>query len=346
MKRIFLSLLTAFAVFILPLTVHAQLSLEEENNIKIFEEVSSSVVFIKNAALQWDWFSSYVYEVPQGAGSGFIWDKEGHVITNFHVIYQADKIEIALDEEYYPAKVIGVSPDHDLAVLKVEAREEILNPIQAASSSDLKVGQKVLSIGNPFGLDYSLTTGVVSALGRTIRAMSGRTIHDVIQTDAAINPGNSGGPLLSSSGKLIGVTTAIYSPSGAYSGVGFAIPVDIVKRIVPQLIKYGRVKRLGLGILLVPDPIREKLGLEGAMVLQVQPRSAADRAGLRGTERNAFGNIVYGDLIVEMDGEPIRSNEDLLEFLDKGLEKGDRVSLTVRRDNSLKKISVELQELQ
>lgn len=345
-SKIFMRIVLIGGLFCFSAPACGALSPEETNNIQIFEEVSGSVVFIKNASLEWDWFSSYVYEIPQGAGSGFIWDDQGHIITNFHVIYQADKIEVALlDQEFYPAEVIGVSPDHDLAVLKIDAPPEKIRPVLSAISADLKVGQKVLSIGNPFGLDSSLTTGVVSALGRTIRSLSGRTIQNVIQTDAAINPGNSGGPLLDSSGRLIGVTTAIYSPSGAYAGVGFAIPVDIVKRVVPQLIKYGRVKKVGLGVVLVPDSIRVRLGFDGAMILQVQPRGAADKAGLIGTERSMFGNIVYGDVITAVDGHPVKNNEDLLDYLDSDLSGGDKVELTIQRNNAERKITATLQEL-
>jgi len=234
---------------------------EEESLIELFERVSPSVAFIKNAALQWDWFSTYVYEIPQGAGSGFVWDDQGHIVTNFHVIYQANKIEVILsDQKPYKAKIIGLAPNYDLAVLKVDAPKELLKPVSIGRSELLRVGQKALSIGNPFGLDYSLTTGVVSALGRSMQSISGRKIHDVIQTDAAINPGNSGGPLLDSSGNLIGVSTMIYSTSGSSAGVSFAIPVDTVKRIVPQLIQYGKVKRAGIGVMLVPDNYRKRIG--------------------------------------------------------------------------------------
>jgi len=319
---------------------------EEQRLIQVFEQRSPAVVFIKNATLQWDWFSLDMYEIPRGAGSGFVWDRQGHIITNFHVIYQANKIEVVLsDHEVYPARVIGVSLDHDLAVLKIDVSPEKLHPLPIGTSGDLKVGQQAISIGNPFGLDYSLTTGVVSALGRSIRTMSGRKIHDMIQTDAAINPGNSGGPLLDSSGRLIGVSTAIFSPSGAYAGVGFAIPVDIVKRVVPQLIKYGRVRRVGLGVVLVPDAIRNRLRLKGAMILRVLRGGAADKAGLRPTRRNMLGQMVYGDLITKVDGKEIKNNDDLLEVLGVQRQPGESVEIEFQRGRRTYGTKAVLQEL-
>lgn len=338
------------AVLVLPAmppTAAAQLQQEEQAMIEVFEQVSPSVAFIKNAALQWDWFSAYVYEVPRGAGSGFIWDDQGHIVTNFHVIYQANKIDVVLsDQKSYPAKIVGLAPNHDLAVLKIDAPKDVLKPVTLGSSNNLKVGQKALSIGNPFGLDYSLTTGVVSALGRSMKSIGGRQIHDVIQTDAAINPGNSGGPLLDSSGKLIGVSTMIYSPSGASAGVGFAVPVDTVKRVVPQLIAYGKVKRAGLGILLVPDNYRRRLGVNGAMILEAQRGGAADKAGLRSTRRNAAGSILFGDLIISADGKNIDTNEDLIEYLDTSKNIGDKIDLRFLRDNKEYGTTAILEELE
>jgi len=325
---------------------HAQLSAEEQQVIAIFEQNAPSVVFIKNASLQMDWFSANIYEIPTGAGSGFVWDKEGHIITNFHVIYEADRIQVVLsNRKGYQAQVVGYSPDHDLAVLKIQAPPEELVSVQIGSSADLQVGQKVLSIGNPFGLDHSLTTGVVSALGRTIRSLTGRQIYDVIQTDAAINPGNSGGPLLNSQGKLIGVSTAIYSPSGAYAGIGFAIPVDVVKRIVPQLIEFGYVKRAGLGIILVPDNIRRQLRVEGAMILQLYPGGPAERAGLRATRRDVFGNIIAGDIITAIAGKPIADSEDLLRIIESQYQAGDEVEIVFRRGDKTGTVKVVLEEL-
>ncbi|MCA9401071.1 MAG: trypsin-like peptidase domain-containing protein [Candidatus Omnitrophica bacterium] len=340
------SILTTLCLIQLTYPAEAKLLEDEKNNIEIFEEHSPSVVSIKNAALTWDLFSMDIYEIPQGAGSGFVWDKEGHIVTNFHVVYQADRIEVAFNnEKVYPAKIVGISPDHDLAVLKVDMEEVSLKPLTLGASDTLKVGQKVLSIGNPFGLDYSLTTGVISALGRSMRSLNGRKIHDVIQTDAAINPGNSGGPLLDSSGNLIGVSTAIYSLSGAYAGVSFAIPADVVKRVVPQLIRFGEVKRVGLGVVLVPESIRDRLGIRGAMIQQVKKGSSADNAGLKSTRRNFFGDIIYGDVIIAIDDQPIETNEDLIFYFEKDKNPGDKVDIRFMRGNKEFGTTAELQEL-
>jgi len=337
-----------FSFFFINLTIglaKAGLQADEQATIKVFEQVSPSVVFIKNAALQWDLFSTASYEIPQGAGSGFIWDKEGHIVTNFHVIYRADKIQVFLtDKNSYPAKVIGVSPQYDLAVLKIDAPVGLIKPVSVGDSKNLKVGQKAISIGNPFGLDYSLTEGVVSALGRSINSIGGRKIHDVIQTDAAINPGNSGGPLLDSSGEVIGVSTMIFSPSGTSAGVGFAIPINIVKRIVPQLIKFGKVKRAGLGVSLLPDSIREGLNIKGAMILELQKGSAADKAGLKGAKKDRMGRIFYGDIITSIDDKAINNNEDLIDYFDKK-KAGDKVSIKFLRSGKEQETKAMLQEL-
>ncbi len=326
------------------LSSSAVLEPEETKRIAVFEQVAPSVVFIKNSSLQWDIFSLDVYEIPSGAGSGFVWDTQGHIITNFHVVYNADRIEVVFaNRKSYDAKVVGVSPDHDIAVLKISAPPGELSPIEVGTSRDLKIGQKTMVIGNPFGLDHSLSTGVVSALGRSIHSMSGRKINNMIQTDAAINPGNSGGPLLNSSGRLIGVTAAIYSPSGAYAGVGFAIPVDTVKRIVPQLISDGRVKRLGIGVTLVPDTIRERIGIEGALILDVQPQSPADQAGLQGTRRNFLGSILLGDLIISVDGKTITNNDDLIAATEDR-QSGDKLVIEFVRDDTKRRETVELME--
>lgn len=335
-----------FLILFLPTSLEANLQPDEEATIKVFEQVSPSVVFIKNASLQWDWFSAYLYEVPQGAGSGFIWDIQGHIVTNFHVIYQADKIEVILsDQQSYEAEIAGAAPEYDLAVLRIKVPQKMLRSIPIGDSKNLKVGQRAISIGNPFGLDYSLTTGVVSALGRSMRSIGGRKIQDVIQTDTAINPGNSGGPLLDSSGNLIGVSTMIYSPSGASAGVGFAIPVNTVKRIVPQLIQYGRVKKVGLGVVLVPDNIRERLGISGALILDIQKGSAADQAGLKATRRDIYENVIYGDIIISVDDKLVKDNEELIEYLDNG-NVGDKVNIKFLRKKKEYETTAILQELE
>ena len=248
----------------------AELSPDERATMAVFERATKSVVFIANTAVQRDIWSFNVMEVPQGAGSGFVWNKQGHIVTNFHVIYGADAIKVTLaDRSEHQAKLVGADPDHDLAVLQIQVPESQLEPLAVGTSHDLRVGQKVLAIGNPFGLDHSLTTGVVSALGRTIKSMSNRTIEGVIQTDAAINPGNSGGPLLDGNGRLIAVNTQIISPSGAYAGIGFAVPVDTVNRIVPELIKHGKVIQPGLGVSLVPDAMARRWGIKGLIIGRV-----------------------------------------------------------------------------
>ncbi len=323
----------------------SDLGADERATIRVFENVSPTVVYITSTSLRRDFFSFDVFEVPQGTGSGFIWDDRGHVVTNFHVIYRANAVHVILqDKSSFEARVVGTDPDHDIAVLRIDAPAGSLIPIPVGSSDRLRVGQKVLAIGNPFGLDYTLTTGVISALGRTIESMSGRTIHGVIQTDAAINPGNSGGPLLDSFGRLIGVNTAITSPSGAYAGVGFAVPVDLVNRYVPQLIKHGKIIRPGLGVTLLAESFTEKWGVEGAVILDVSKGSSAEKTGLRGTKRTVWGNIQIGDIIVKVDDYDVKNQNDLLDALDQ-YRVGDVVSVEFYRDNKRKAAKVRLQAL-
>ncbi|MCP9447598.1 MAG: trypsin-like peptidase domain-containing protein [Nitrospira sp.] len=318
----------------------APLSPDELATIAVFERASKSVVFIANTAIQRDFWSLDTFEVPQGSGSGFIWNKQGHIVTNFHVIYGANAIKVTLaDRNEYQARVVGVDPDHDLAVLQIRAPESSLEPLAIGTSSDLRVGQKVLAIGNPFGLDHTLTTGVVSALGRTIKSMTNRTIEGVIQTDAAINPGNSGGPLLDSAGRLIGVNTQIISPSGAYAGIGFAVPVDTVNRIVPELIKHGKRIRPGLGVSLVPDALARRWGIKGLVIAKVARGGSADRAGLRGVREAGGGRIELGDILVAVEGTPVETVDELLDVLER-FKVGDRVKVDVIRDN--KRLSVEV----
>ncbi len=248
------------------ITPRGDLAADEKSMIAIFRQASPSVVHITTLAVRQDAFSFDVLQIPQGTGSGFVWDADGHVVTNFHVIQEADAATVTMaDHSNWKAHLVGAYPDKDLAVLRVDAPPASLHPIPIGTSHDLQVGQKVFAIGNPFGLDQSLTTGIISALGREIQSVTQRPIKDVIQTDAAINPGNSGGPLLDSAGRLIGVNTAIYSPSGVSAGIGFAIPVDEVNRLVPQLIRHGRVIRPGLGIQVGPDRLAAELGLSGVL---------------------------------------------------------------------------------
>jgi len=318
------------------------LTTEEQRTIEVFRRASSSVAFINSFALRRQMFSFDVLKIPQGSGSGFVWDRRGHVVTNYHVIEEADRLSVTLaDRSEWDARVVGAAPDKDLAVLLIEAPTDSLEPLDIGRSDNLVVGQRVLAIGNPFGLDQTLTVGVVSALGRDLESPSGRLIRDVIQTDAAINPGNSGGPLLDSSGRLIGVNTAIYSPSGASAGIGFAVPVDIVKRLVPQLIEHGKPIQPGIGIETVPDYYTSRLGIDGVVVQRVQRGGPADRAGLEGLRRDARGRLLLGDVIVAVDDKPIHHGNDLLDAFEE-LGVGARATLTVARDGEHHDVKVEL----
>jgi S1-C subfamily serine protease len=319
-----------------------ELADEERATIGLFERASPSVVFITSLAVQRDFFTLNAQEVPQGSGSGFIWDRQGHVVTNFHVIQGASAAQVTLaDQSTYDAELVGYAPEKDLAVLKIAAPAAKLQPLPLGSSDVLKVGQSVFAIGNPFGLDQTLTTGVVSALGREIQSAAGVPIRDVIQTDAAINPGNSGGPLLDSAGRLIGINTAIYSPSGAYAGIGFAIPEHSVRWVVPDLIRYGRVNRPTLGVDPAPDAWNRQLGVEGVLILNVIPGSGAERAGLRGTERGRGRRVQLGDVIQSVDGKKVSSTADLLEVLEEK-KAGDVVSVDVLRDSRRQQVQVRL----
>ena len=328
-------------------TARGDLANDESSTIALFEQSSPSVVFITTLAhvpvrRNFFGFSSEVRTLPQGSGSGFIWDHDGHIVTNYHVIAQAESAVIRTsDGMEYAAELIGSAPDQDLAVLRIDAPIGALSPLSLGTSNDLKVGQSTYAIGNPFGLDHTLTTGVISALDREMQSISGRTIFGVIQTDAAINPGNSGGPLLDSSGRLIGVNTAIESPSGAYAGIGFAVPVDTVNRIVPQLIRYGRAARPGLGVQLARPHLAAQLGLKGALILGVMPQTAAAAAGLQPMHRGPQGRLKLGDVIISLDGQPIESGDDLIRLLD-GRALGDVVSLGLRRDGAERSVKIAL----
>jgi S1-C subfamily serine protease len=313
---------------------------EYEKGVEYLFSISSpSVVYITTSSYKQDYWSRDVYEVPSGTGSGFIWDTEGHIITNFHVINGADKAEVTLsDRTSYSADLVGYSKEKDLAVLKIKAPQKKLKPIKTGKSTNLRVGQFVLAIGNPFGLDYTLTTGVISALDREIQSQSGVPIRDIIQTDAAINPGNSGGPLLNSSGELIGVNTAIYSPSGGSSGIGFAIPVDVVRWVVSDIMKFGEVRRAVIGVSTVRDYNARAYGIDkGVIIYSVYQGSAAARAGLQGTTKNSLGDIITG-----INGNAVKNNADLILTLEK-YKAGDKVQLTILRDNKELKVPVVLQ---
>jgi S1-C subfamily serine protease len=298
----------------------------------VYKDASPSVVFVTNTQLQRQMFSLNVMEIPRGSGTGIIWDKSGLIVTNFHVIYGANKITISLQSgNSYDAEVVGAAPEKDIALLRIDAPGEDLKPIRLGDSDTLSVGRKVLAIGNPFALDTTLTVGVVSALGREIKSPNNRTIKNVIQTDASINPGNSGGPLLDSNGELVGVNAAIYSPSGASAGIGFAIPVNTVKRIVPQLIEHGQLYR----------PVLARFNVKGVPVLTVRKNYPADKAGLVGVREDSRGNIHLGDVIVAVDDQPVTNEDSLLSLLEQHVP-GDSVKVTTMKDESIHNYSVTL----
>ncbi|MCK9283988.1 MAG: trypsin-like peptidase domain-containing protein [Rhodocyclaceae bacterium] len=312
-----------------------ELAADEKSTIEIFRRSSPSVAYITTLDQVINLWTMNVREVPRGTGSGFVWDEQGHIVTNFHVVSGATAAKVRLaDQHTYDAKLVGGSPENDLAVLKIQLPANRPLPIPLGSSRDLLVGQRVVAIGNPFGLDHTLTTGVVSALDRSLDGEDGRTIHHLIQTDAAINPGNSGGPLLDSAGRLIGVNTAIYSPSGASAGIGFAIPADTVNRVVPEIIATGQYKRPSLGFSSserISSLIARELGVKGVVVIEVAPGSPAAAAGIRPSRRSRDGGIVAGDVVQAIDGTPVNNVSDLDRLLDTR-QAGESVRLTLWRD--------------
>jgi S1-C subfamily serine protease len=317
---------------------------DEKNTIEVVKKNVNSVVFVINV----QHVSNFFYgdqKVARGTGSGFVWDSEGHIVTNYHVIEDGDSFIITCpDQSNLKAKLVGKEPAKDIAVLKIVNLEKKLTPLTPGSSKGLLVGQKVIAIGNPYGFDHTVTTGIVSALGRKMAGYGGVTIRDMIQTDASINPGNSGGPLLNSDGELIGMNTMIYSQTGSYSGIGFAVPVDTIKKIVPQIIKYGRVIRPGIGVSFLSDDYRERLDLEGAIIFEVPANSNAARAGLRGIERNRFGRLYLGDILIGIDNYEILSYDDLYNTLDN-YKIGDVVTLTVKKGNKVRKVKLKLSRI-
>jgi S1-C subfamily serine protease len=326
-----------------PVAARGELAPLEQATIALFEQARDSVVFISTAERVIDPWSRDVFDVPRGTGSGFVWDELGHVVTNHHVVEGASRATVRLaDDRSYRAQLVGTSPRHDLAVLRIGVGVGRPPPLPIGRSAQLRVGQSVFAIGNPFGLDWTLTTGVVSALKRRLQTGDG-AIAGLVQTDAAINPGNSGGPLLDSAGRLVGVNTAIYSPSGASAGVGFAVPVDVVNRVVPQLIARGRYAPPSLGIETDPraDALARRLGVEGAMVVGVEPGSAADRLGLRPARIAPGGRLVPGDIIVEAGGRATPDGDTLRAVL-ADFEVGDRIELGLIRGGERRTVQATL----
>jgi S1-C subfamily serine protease len=328
-----------------PVVARGDLAGDEKATVELFQRSRDSVVFISTKALVRDAWTRNIFAVPRGTGSGFIWDDAGHIVTNLHVIEGTTEAIVKLsDGRDYKAALVGASPSHDIAVLRIGVGSKRPPPIPVGSSHDLKVGQRVFAIGNPFGLDWSLTTGIVSALDRSLEGDS-VTVEHLIQTDAAINPGNSGGPLLDSAGRLIGMNTAIYSPSGASAGVGFAVPVDTVNRVVPQLIRKGNYIRPTLGIVIdeeINQRLTAALGLTGIVILRVPSGSAAERAGLKGAVTMGDGGVVPGDVITAIDGKSVSTVGKLRARLDD-YAVGDTVKVTVLREGRTSDFSVTLQ---
>ena len=326
-------------------TPRGNLAEDERSTIALFEQARDSVVFIATTERVLNPWTRNALQVPRGTGSGFVWDHLGHVVTNDHVIAGASGAVVRLaDGRAYNAVLVGTSPAHDLAVLRIGVGTGRPEPLPIGTSHDLRVGQKVFAIGNPFGLDWTLTTGIISALNRELPTETGAVIERLIQTDAAINPGNSGGPLLDSAGRLIGVNTAIYSPSGASAGIGFAVPVDTVNRVVPRLIAQGRYIRPSLGIRAEEQlnaALSARLGIEGVFVLEVESGSAAERAGIRPARLGRDAGFQTGDVILEVEGRPLRRVAELLSALDRHAP-GDTITLTILRDGARLGIAVTL----
>jgi 2-alkenal reductase len=318
-----------------PVAARGDLSDFEKSSIHVFEQVAPSVVQVVARPVG-------ASEGQVQSGTGFVWDAAGHIVTNNHVVENADSVVVRFASgTVSPATIVGRTPNYDLAVLRIDSREALPAPVALGSTADLRVGQIAYAIGNPFGLDQSLTMGIISALKRRLPTAEGREISDVIQTDAPINPGNSGGPLLDSAGRLIGVNTAIFSPSGANAGVGFAIPVDVANRIVPALIRDGRVPTPGIGIRVADEAITAQLGLAGVVIADVVPGSPAERAGLRGVDRER-GTV--GDVIVAADGKPVQRLAELTEELERA-GPGKTATLTVKRGSNSRDVSVQIVDI-
>lgn len=319
----------------------------ETKTIDIYRKAVPSTVNVSNIKLARNSFYGEV-EIPQGAGSGFVYDNNGHIITNFHVVQGGNTFVVTFhnDPKQYKATIVGTAPEKDIAVLKLTEKPAKLSPIVFGSSKDLQVGQYSFAIGSPFGLDYTLTTGVISALGRKIDGIGGVKINDMIQTDAAINMGNSGGPLLDSSALLIGMNTVIFSTSGSSAGLGFAVPADTIKMIVPQIIQHGRVIRPGLGIGIVPDSMKRRIVGEdkGIIVSYVDEKGSAGKAGIKGMTQDRYGRTYLGDIILSVDGQDVNNLDDIYQVLETK-KIGDEVMVKYRREGKILATKVKLQAL-
>lgn len=312
----------------------------EKSTIAIFKQSAPSVVYIFTENAGSGFFGAQ--QVRQGAGSGFLWDAYGHVVTNYHVVQGARRIQVRLNSgEAIDASLVGASPDHDLAVVRLRSKPDQIQPIPIGASGNLQVGQTVFAIGNPFGLSRTLTTGIISALDRRLPTSGGREVVGVIQTDAAINPGNSGGPLIDSAGRLIGVNTAIISESGSSAGIGFAVPVDVVNQIVPQLITNGKVPRPGIGIIVLDEETAAALGVVGVVIERVMPGSEADRAGLVGID---YRKRQLGDIIVAADNSEVKNLAEFSRILQK-FDIGAPVSLDVQQGERIRQVTVRVMDI-
>lgn len=323
----------------------------EKNTIGVFKSVAPSVVNVSNIQIArrgGPWFDSSYEEVPAGAGTGFVWDNEGHIVTNFHVVQGGTKFLITFrkDNTQYEAKVVGAAPSKDIAVLKLIKMPKSLTPITSGVSKTLEVGQKAMAIGNPFGLDHTITSGIISALGRKIQSVTNLKIHGMIQTDTSINPGNSGGPLIDSRGQLIGMNTAIYSASGSSAGVGFAVPVDTIKRFVPELIKHGEIIRPALGISVLSERHKKMFSIqeEGIVIREVLRSKGAQRSGLRGMTKDRGGRYFLGDIITKVEGKKVKSLDDIFHLLEK-FKIGDNVKVEYIRSGKVNTTTVKLSRL-
>ena len=318
---------------------------DERNTISVFRAVAPSTVFVTQTRIVVD-FLGDEQEVAAGSGSGFVWDEAGHIVTNYHVVEGARALRVTFqNQKTFDARLVGVEPRKDIAVLKVDAPGDLLRPVAVGQHANLEVGQKAIAIGNPFGLDHTLTTGVISALGRQVHGVGGVTIRDMIQTDAAINPGNSGGPLLDSSGTLIGMNTMIFSKSGAYAGIGFAVPATTIGRIVPQIIAKGHAEQLGFDVQIDPlGRLERRFGIRGVAVLAVPPDGAAARAGMRGIEQTAEG-LALGDVITGVDEQKVKDFDDLYNALDQH-HAGDSVKVRLERQGATLSVSMRVVVLQ